>query len=171
MDESRRRFCKAVGIGLACTALPAAEGCGDNVKACAADAGQLACGSTAVSLGVQIADLPVNSATFFDLTFTHIWLCRDEKGVYAFDAECTHLGCDAKPNTIGDADLTSQMTVDGLSMGFTCHCHGATYDANGDKPTAPAPSPLRHYLVCATVGGEAFVDAQQVVESCIRFKV
>jgi Rieske Fe-S protein len=154
-------------MGLVGSTLP---GCGNGAGACNADAGQLACGSHSVALGVQLADVPVNSATFFDLTFAHIWLCRDANGVYAVDAECTHLGCDAKPNPIGDADPTPGMAIDGLSSGFTCHCHGATYDANGDKPTAPAPAPLKHYLVCATVGGEAFVDTQQVVDSCTRFK-
>jgi len=168
MDESRRRFCTALGLGLVGSAL---QGCGNNATACDADAGQLACGSTAVSLGMQVSDVPLDAAVFFDLTFTHIWLCRDGKGVYAIDAECTHLGCDAKPNTIGDAAPTPKAPVPGLTGGFTCHCHGATYDANGERPTAPAPLPLKHYLVCATVGGEAFVDTQQVVPSCVRYKI
>jgi Rieske Fe-S protein len=168
MDDSRRRFCTAVGLGLVGATLPA---CGDSSTCNAVDAGQLACGSQAVSLGMQLADVPMDSATFFDLTFTHIWLCRDAQGVYALDAECTHLGCDAKPNTIGDAAPTPQAPVSGLSGGFTCHCHGATYDPNGTHPTAPAPSPLRHYLVCATVGGEAYVDTQQVVDACTRYKL
>src|SRR4051812_32463168 len=132
MDESRRRFCTAVGLGLVGTTLP---GCGNNATACAADAGQLACGSTSVSLGIQLTDVPLNGAIFFDLTFTRIWLCRAEKGVYAIDPESPPLGCDAKPNTIGDDDPVPRAPVDGLSGGFTCHCHGATYNANGDKPT------------------------------------
>src|SRR6266550_9289215 len=115
MNESRRRFCTAVGMGLVGSALP---GCGNNATACAADLGQLACGSTAVSLGIQLTDVPLNGAIFFDLSFTKIWLCRDEKGIYAMDTECTHLGCDAKPNSIGDADLTPGAPIDGLSGGF-----------------------------------------------------
>ncbi len=57
------------------------------------------------------------------------------------------------------------------TQGFMCPLHFATYDFNGDHPTAPAPLPLAHYLVCTTVGGEVVVDTQQEVASTIRFRV
>jgi len=44
----------------------------------------------------------------------------------AFDAACTHQGC----------------PVSFVGPGFRCHCHGATYDADGQVTGGPAPKPL-----------------------------
>jgi len=44
----------------------------------------------------------------------------------AFDATCTHQGC----------------PVSFVGPGFRCHCHGATYDADGQVTGGPAPKPL-----------------------------
>jgi len=165
MDDDRRTLCKVAGLALLGTALPA---CGNNSNA--VDMGPLACSSSAVAVGMQITDVPMNAAVFFSLPDTTIWLCRDDNGVYAMDAECTHLGCPAKPTSADpNADPVAGMSYANLSAGFACNCHGATYDANGQHPTAPAPSPLKHYLVCATVSGVAVVDTQQVVDPSIRY--
>ncbi len=49
----------------------------------------------------------------------------------AFSAVCTHAGC----------------TVAWSGDGFSCPCHGATYDASGQVTGGPAPSPLTRVAV------------------------
>jgi Rieske Fe-S protein len=139
------------------------------------DMGPAECGPMAVSIGINITDVQMNTATYFSLPQTNIWVCRDDKGVYAMDAECTHLGCPAKPHALSDPDPSLDpmigTPVSGLSSGFKCNCHGATYDPNGQNPTAPAPAPLNHYLVCTTLSGIIYVDPGQVVDPSIRYHV
>ncbi|HEY7958311.1 MAG TPA: Rieske (2Fe-2S) protein [Polyangia bacterium] len=151
-DEQRRRFCQATGLVLIGATLP---GCGDAPPAMV---DMLACGPTSVGVGIDITSLTIGSAMYFQTgNGVNVFVCRDADGVFALDAGCTHLGCDV-------------MFVDAKS-GFHCPCHGATYDFNGDKPTPPAPKPLQHYLVCATVSGQAVVDINQVVDPSTRYKL
>jgi Rieske Fe-S protein len=150
MDDQRRKLCQAAGLVLAGSALP---GCGNPVKPVTDD--MLACGTAAVSLGMPIADVPMDTAMLFMLQTGSIFLCRDSKGVYAVDARCTHLMCD--------------VTFVNAQTGFSCPCHNSGFDFNGEHPQPPATIPLPHYLVCATVSGIAVVDPEQVVDSQTRY--
>jgi thiosulfate dehydrogenase (quinone) large subunit len=151
VDGQRRRFCQAAGLVLAGAALPA---CGTSAPACVEPT---SCGASSVSIGVTGADIALGTAFSYQAPQAHVFVCRDAAGVYAVDAGCTHLGCDV--NFVDQAS------------GFLCPCHGATYDFNGEHPTAPAPSPLAHYAVCAEPSGTLVVDTNQIVDACVRLVV
>jgi Rieske Fe-S protein len=152
MDEQRRRFCQVAGLTLVgAAALP---GCGDSGGA--GDGGTLQCSSTAISAGIRIGDVQPNTATLYAAPDTSVFICRDDRGIYAVDAGCTHLGC--------DVEFVS------AQEGFKCPCHLATFSFNGENPTGLAPTPLPHYLVCTTVSGVLVIDTQQVVPANTRYK-
>ncbi len=58
---------------------------------------------------------------------------HDERGLYAINATCTHLGC-----------LVKQ-----AQAGFECPCHGSQFTANGAVTQGPATLPLT--LLCSGV--------------------
>ncbi len=152
MDRDRRRICQAgLALGASC-ALPA---CGSSAKTTEM------CGATAVGIG-NTADVALNDVKQVPTSVAlgdSLLLCHDAGGYYAMDAGCTHLGCDVMPAAPGD-----------LKQGFRCMCHGATYDANGQHPTAPAPSPLKHYLVCSEPSGALIVDTAVEVDPTVRMR-
>ncbi|MDB4969857.1 MAG: hypothetical protein JWN44_5546 [Myxococcales bacterium] len=151
VDRERRLICKA---GLALGAVAVLPACGDGTTVAAA------CSSSSVGVG-NAADVPLNGAMMHPTPQANVFVCHDANGFYAVDAGCTHLGCDVQLANAAD-----------LKQGFTCLCHGATYDANGEKPTSPAPAPLKHYLLCAQPSGALVVDVTQAgVESTVRLKV
>ena len=154
MDRDRRLICKATLALGAFTVLPA---CGNNNNNDAPTC------SNSNSIGVGTADsVPVNTAVNIPTGAAQvgmsIFICHDNNGFFAVDAGCTHLGCD-----VALKDPTN------LSMGFACPCHGATYDANGQTPTAPAPAELTHYQVCGQPSGALVVDLSQKVDPKTRF--
>jgi len=153
VDRDRRLICKAsLALGVA-TVLPA---CGNGSSM------NEMCSSGAIGVG-NAADIPtdtaVNIPTGAAKVGMSIFICHDADGFYAVDAGCTHLGCDVGLKSASD-----------LKQGFSCPCHGATYDANGLMPTSPAPSPLTHYLVCGLPSGALVVDVSTTVEPTVRFK-
>lgn len=75
-----------------------------------------------------------------------IALFRDEKGVYALSAVCTHLGCIVKQKT----------------GGFGCPCHGSEFGPDGAVLKGPAPSPLP-WLAVEKDGDGFIVDAGTTV--------
>ncbi len=64
-----------------------------------------------------------------------LWVFRDEGGLYAISAVCTHLGCVPLGNA-GDYAL------DGGVGGWFCPCHGSHYDTSGRIRKGPAPQNL-----------------------------
>lgn len=64
-------------------------------------------------------------------------------------AVCTHLGC----------------TVNLADTGYSCPCHGSTYDSLGRNTGGPAPLPLVFYDVFKGASGELMVDkAKQTLD-------
>jgi cytochrome b6-f complex iron-sulfur subunit len=57
-------------------------------------------------------------------------------------AVCTHLGC----------------TVNMVETGYSCPCHGSTYDRHGRNTGGPAPLPLVYFLVFKGASGDIMVD-------------
>lgn len=57
-------------------------------------------------------------------------------------AICTHLGC----------------TVNLSDTGYSCPCHGSTYDRHGRNIAGPAPLPLVYFKVFKGASGELMVD-------------
>lgn len=57
-------------------------------------------------------------------------------------AVCTHLGC----------------TVNMADTGYSCPCHGSTYDRHGLNTGGPAPLPLVYFHVFKGASGDIMVD-------------
>ncbi|HRD56266.1 MAG TPA: Rieske 2Fe-2S domain-containing protein [Parachlamydiaceae bacterium] len=60
-------------------------------------------------------------------------------------AVCTHLGC----------------TVNMVQTGYSCPCHGSTYDSHGVNTGGPAPLPLVYFGVSKGAAGDLIVDKQK----------
>jgi cytochrome b6-f complex iron-sulfur subunit len=73
-----------------------------------------------------------------------VWIIRNDAGLYAMWARCTHLGC--TPNWFP------------AETRFRCPCHGSNYTVKGDVIAGPAPKPLWHVMVTQTPQGELVVD-------------
>ena len=79
---------------------------------------------------------------------------RDDTGLYAMSAVCTHQGCIL--DTLGTT----------WAAGVGCHCHGSQFDGNGAVTHGPAGRPLQHFRVdvdsstgAITIQGSIPVDA------------
>jgi len=145
-ELDRRAFCELAGLALVSVALPA---CGSAPPA-------MMCGAATVSVGPGSA-IAVGTVKQVDrLGFDSIFVCRDALGVYAMSAACTHLRC-----TLGFVDQ---------AKGFACACHTATFDYNGEQPTAPASVPLAHFAMCIDPMGNLLVDPDQAVAATLRYK-
>lgn len=57
-----------------------------------------------------------------------VWIVRNNKGIYAMVAVCTHLGC--TPNWFPGEQR------------FKCPCHGSNYNTEGEVVAGPAPLTL-----------------------------
>ena len=152
MDRDRRRICQA-GLALGAAAVLPACGSSDKMNEM--------CSGSAIGVG-NAADVPMNGLVQVPTALADgdsVLVCHDAGGYYAMDGGCTHLGCDVMLKAAGD-----------LEQGFYCMCHGATYDANGQNPTTPAPRPLKHYLMCAQPSGALLVDVGMEVDPKVRLK-
>ncbi|HEY1585237.1 MAG TPA: Rieske (2Fe-2S) protein [Polyangia bacterium] len=153
MDRERRLICKAT-IALGAATLIPACGNGSNKMTDTCSSASTAVGNAS---GVPV-DTGVNFPTAEAKVGMSIFICHDADGFFAVDAGCTHLGCD-----VALKDPTD------LKQGFSCPCHGSTYDSNGENPTLPAPAGLTHYLVCGEASGELVVDLATEVDPKTRF--
>lgn len=63
-------------------------------------------------------------------------------------AVCTHLGC----------------TVNAVETGYSCPCHGSTYDLQGFNTGGPAPKPLVFFQVYPGASGELLVDKNKKID-------
>ncbi len=88
-----------------------------------------------------VDDYPVGTARKFERE--NVWVFRDEAGLFAISAVCTHLGC-----------IVTQ-AEDGS---FECPCHGSTFTADGNVTKGPAPSALPWLKVTQLPDGQLAVD-------------
>jgi Rieske Fe-S protein len=80
-------------------------------------------------------------------------IAQDANGFFAYSAVCTHAGCVVDPpSTNGHA---------------FCHCHGSTFDGNGNVTQGPALFPLQHFAV-NICGGNVYVDETKKVTASTR---
>ena len=86
-----------------------------------------------------------------------VFIDRDEKGIFAMSAICTHLGC-------------MVLWVE-EENGFHCPCHGAKFDRAGINGEGPAPSPLPRLEISVDRDGRMIVDKGEEVNSEFRLKV
>src|SRR5512134_2284852 len=77
---------------------------------------------------------------------------HDERGLYAINATCTHLGC-----------LVKQ-----APEGFECPCHGSQFAANGAVTNGPATASLSYAALTIDSAGKVMVDLSQAVGADVR---
>ncbi len=80
---------------------------------------------------------------------------RDERGLYAILAVCTHLGC--SPRLDGDV--------------FVCPCHGSRFRRDGAIVNGPAARPLDRVMIGQLGNGRLFVDPGKRVSVDYRLAV
>lgn len=80
---------------------------------------------------------------------------RDERGLYAISATCTHLGCLIKSS----------------SAGFECPCHGSRFTPNGAVANGPAPQPLNYVALSLDAEGKVVLDLSQRVGAEARLPI
>jgi cytochrome b6-f complex iron-sulfur subunit len=73
-----------------------------------------------------------------------VWLVREDEGMYAIFAKCTHLGCTP-------AWLTAENK-------FKCPCHGSGFYKSGINFEGPAPRPLERVRITKAEDGQIVVD-------------
>jgi cytochrome b6-f complex iron-sulfur subunit len=77
-------------------------------------------------------------------TDQRVWIVREEEGIYAIFAKCTHLGC------------TPRWLV--AENKFKCPCHGSGFYKSGINFEGPAPRPLERVRVSKSEDGQLVVD-------------
>ena len=80
-----------------------------------------------------------------------VWIIRENEGIYAIFAKCTHLGC--TPRWLAAEDK------------FKCPCHGSGYYKSGLNFEGPAPRPMDRFKV------EIGEDGQLVVDKNVTYRM
>ncbi len=73
-----------------------------------------------------------------------VWIVRNETGMYALYAKCTHLGC--TPRWLSTESK------------FKCPCHGSGFYQTGINFEGPAPRPLERVRVAMAEDGQLLID-------------
>lgn len=73
-----------------------------------------------------------------------VWIVREEAGLYALFAKCTHLGC--TPRWLPAENK------------FKCPCHGSGFYRDGTNFEGPAPRPLDRFKIELGEDGQLLVD-------------
>ncbi|MBI4321914.1 MAG: ubiquinol-cytochrome c reductase iron-sulfur subunit [Chloroflexi bacterium] len=103
----------------------------------------------------KLQDFTLGSITF--IKEKKVYIQRDEKGLFAMSAICTHLGC----------------TVPWLEANghFECPCHGGKYHRDGHNFAGPPPRPLDRLKIELDAIGRVTVDTAKVVDGEYRLNV
>ncbi len=99
----------------------------------------------------HLNDFTLGGARYFEEESVTVF--RDDQGIFAISAICTHLGC----------------VVRRSEEGFQCPCHGSKFDSKGEVTRGPAPKPLLWYAVAQSTGGALYVDRGKVVNVGTKF--
>jgi cytochrome b6-f complex iron-sulfur subunit len=73
-----------------------------------------------------------------------VWIVREDEGIYAIFAKCTHLGC--TPRWLATENK------------FKCPCHGSGFYKDGLNFEGPAPRPLDRFKISLAEDGRLVVD-------------
>lgn len=73
-----------------------------------------------------------------------VWIIREEQGMYALFAKCTHLGC--TPRWLPAENK------------FKCPCHGSGFYKSGINFEGPAPRPLERLRITKAEDGQIVID-------------
>lgn len=85
-----------------------------------------------------------------------IAVLRDEKGLRCVSMVCTHQKC---------------VLRDVPGGGFACPCHGATFSAEGEVVSGPAPRPLPFWKLSSDSAGRLVAHIGEEVPSTARLEV
>ena len=96
---------------------------------------------------------PLNSTTA--VAEGRAFIGHDERGLYAINATCTHLGC-----------LVKQAPT-----GFACPCHGSQFMANGSVTHGPAAQPLNYCALALDASQKVVLDLSRTVDGSARLLV
>ena len=77
-----------------------------------------------------------------------VWIVREETGIYAVFAKCTHLGCTPRWQASENK--------------FKCPCHGSGFFKTGLNFEGPAPRPLDRFKIAVGEDGQLVVDKSRV---------
>ncbi len=80
---------------------------------------------------------------------------HDERGLYAINATCTHLGC----------------LVKRTPAGFECPCHGSQFTATGAVTNGPATLPLSYAALSIDAEGKVMLDVGRMMDENFRLTV
>ena len=97
----------------------------------------------------NLSAVPVGTLQF--VTGQPVVLGRDEDGLYALSAICTHQQCDMSH----DGSINSTTIV--------CNCHGSSFSSDGAVLNGPAHAPLPQYAVELAANGNITVHAETIV--------
>jgi cytochrome b6-f complex iron-sulfur subunit len=78
-----------------------------------------------------------------------VWIVREEEGIYAIFAKCTHLGC--TPRWLAAENK------------FKCPCHGSGFYKTGLNFEGPAPRPLDRLKISVGDDGQLVVDKSKIL--------
>ena len=81
-----------------------------------------------------------------------VFIGRDQAGLFALSAVCTHLGC---PLVTDDE-------------GLACPCHGSHFSTDGTNLSGPATQPLPHLALAINDDGLLEVNLSQTVAPDLR---
>ena len=89
-------------------------------------------------------DYPVGEVSEKYKKEQRVWIIRNEQGIYALFAKCTHLGCTPRW-------LTAENK-------FKCPCHGSGFYKTGINFEGPAPRPLERLRITKAEDGQIVID-------------
>lgn len=90
-----------------------------------------------------------NSVT--QLSEKKLFLIKDDKGIRALSATCTHLGC--------TVDYIKSESI------YRCPCHGSKFNQSGVVLSGPAPKALEWFFVKQKSDGTLVVDKSRRIAS------
>ena len=172
---TRRRFVAlgAVGGGLSLL------GCGGASAPCATPSDGPGAGYCLVrDLQIRVpggATLAVGQVVLFaDDDDNAVIVARDDRGLYAMSAVCTHSCCMVTVcnsscahgvfTNPGSCAATPVGALAATGAAFICACHGSEFAADGSVVTGPATSPLPS-LTLTVVGNDVIVDLARPLAS------
>jgi cytochrome b6-f complex iron-sulfur subunit len=100
-------------------------------------------------------EFAVGSLTYAERARAYVG--RDERGLYAIAATCTHLGCTPRLAERGDA--------------FVCPCHGSQFSRDGQVTGGPATRGLERVFVGRGANGILYIDSSRVVDARFRLEL
>lgn len=98
-------------------------------------------------------DFPVGSKRF--LADVLVYVIRDEAGLRAISARCTHLGC----------------ATNVVDWGFVCPCHGSKFSPRGDVLVGPATVALPWFKLALAPDGNLVLNVREQVPPGTALKV